>query len=260
VTLPRLALLTALLAAALSTACGGSSRPRVLVAAASDLRFAFEEMEPLYEERCECDLVFTFGSSGLLSTQIAQGLRVDVFASADEGYVDDLQQRGLLLEGSRQLYALGRIVMAAPAASSLELASLEDLRDPALRTIAIANPEHAPYGRAAQEALVSAGVWEVVRPRLVLSENASLAAQFVETRNADAGVIPLSLAIARRDFLRYVLLDETLHEPLRQVAAVLSSSREPELATGFLDFVNGAEGRELMRRFGFVLPGESLHR
>jgi len=252
--------LAAALLLALLTACGGGpeGRPKVIVAAASDLRFVFEEIEPKYEALCACDLVFSFGSSGMLATQIAQGLRVDVFASADGGYIDDLGSQGLLLEGSRQLYAVGRIVLAVPADSLLGVETLADLRNPSVRRVSIANPEHAPYGRAAKQALEKSGVWDDVQSRLVLGENASLATQFVETKNADAGIVPLSLAILRGQYLRFVLLDESLHEPLRQVAAVMRSSKNPDKATGFLDFVNGPDGRALMRRYGFILPGESL--
>jgi molybdate transport system substrate-binding protein len=252
----RTALVLVLTAAAV--ACGSNDqRPGVLVAAASDLRFVFEEMEPQFEEQCACDLKFSFGSSGTLATQIAHGLKVDVFASADSGYVDALDDDGLLLEGTRQLYAIGRIVLAVPSPSEIIANSLDDLREPRIRRIAIANPDHAPYGRAAKQALEKTGVWEAVQSRLVLGENASLATQFVETENADAGIIPLSLAIQRERYLRFVLLDEALHQPLRQVAAVLRSSSNPEMARAFLDYING-EGRALMREYGFVLPGESV--
>ena len=251
------ALILTMIAAA-AVACGGNDeRPSVLVAAASDLRFVFEEMEPQFEDQCECDLVFSFGSSGTLATQIKQGLKVDVFASADSGYVDELDEDGLVLDGTRQLYAIGRIVLAVPSGSEIKVDSLDDLRDTKLRKIAIANPDHAPYGRAAKQALQEAGVWEGVQNRLVLGENASLATQFVETGNADAGIIPLSLAIQRKQYLRFVLVDESLHEPLSQVAAVLRSSGHPGQARAFLNYVNG-EGRALMREYGFVLPGESV--
>lgn len=252
------ALLLLVLGTGLS-ACGGDGRPTVLVAAASDLRFVFEEMEPQFEERCECNLEFSFGSSGTLATQISNGLKVDVFASADSDYVEQLEKASLILPLTRQLYAVGRIVIAVPADSELEVETLADLREAHVRRIAIANPDHAPYGRAAKQALQSAGVWEAVVDRLVLGENASLATQFVETGNADAGIVPLSLAISREEHLRAILVDESLHEPLRQEAAVLKGSRHADKAAAFLAYVNG-EGRSLMRQNGFVLPGESLQR
>jgi molybdate transport system substrate-binding protein len=256
--LPIAAVLLFAIAVALS-ACGGDRRPTVLVAAASDLRFVFEEMEPQFEARCECNLEFSFGSSGMLATQIANGLKVDVFASADSDYVEELESAGLIRPETRQLYAIGRIAIAVPADSAAEPESLEDLRDLNLRRISIANPDHAPYGKAAKQAMQEAGVWEAVEGRLVLGENASLATQFVETGNVDAGIVPLSLTIGREAYLRAVLVDESLHDPLRQEAAVLSSSEHAGQARAFLDFING-EGHDLMRQYGFVLPGESLRR
>ena len=237
-------------------ACGSDSRPRLTIAAASDLRFAFEELAPLYEAQCECELVFSFGSSGMLATQIREGLPVDVFASANAEFVDDLERAGRVDGATKQLYAIGRIVLAVPAGSELRAEEITDVLQPGVRRLSIANPDHAPYGMAARQALQTAGLWSEVQSRLVLGENASLAAQYVETRNAEMGIVPLSLAIQRGQFLRYAPIDETLHEPLRQVAAVVSSSRETALARGFLDFVNGPDGRPTMRQYGFVLPGE----
>ena len=254
--MPRL-IVVAVAALAFAVACGGEGRPRLLVAAASDLRYVFEEMEAPFEERCECDVVFSFGSSGLIATQVSQGLEVDVFASADSAYIEDLEDNGSVVSGTVQVYAIGRIVLAIGAASHLEAETLDDLLGPEFETISIANPDHAPYGLAAQQALESAGIWEAVEARLVLGENASLATQFVETRNAEAGIVPLSLAVQREGVLRYSLIDDGLHEPLVQVAAVTQRSRQPALARDFLAYLNGEEGREMMRRYGFLLPGEA---
>ena len=240
-----------------AAACGGASgEPRLTIAAAADLRFAFEEIAAAFEETCACDVALIFGSSGAFATQIKEGLPADVFASADEAYVDELDAAGLLLPDSKRVYAVGRIVLAVPAGSDLEPRSLHDLRDPSVRRIAIANPEHAPYGRAAKEALLSAGLWQEIEPRLVLGENASQATEFVESGNAQAGVLPLSLAIRGEQRLRYALIDESLHRPLRQAAAVLERSEHAELARGFIEFVAGPEGRPVMEKYGFELPGE----
>jgi molybdate transport system substrate-binding protein len=248
--------LLALAASFALAACGGDAKPRIRVAAAADLRFAFDELARAYEATCRCQIDFSFGSSGTLATQIAEGLDVDIFASADAAYVDDLEKKARILAGSRQVYALGRIVIAAPAGSSLRLEKLDDLVSAAVGKIAIANPEHAPYGRAAKQALVALRLWEDVEGRLVLGENASIATQYVETRNADAGIVPLSLAIQRQAQLRYVLIDDRLHQPLIQVAAVIAGSNQKELASGFVSFINSDQGRPIMRKYGFVLPGE----
>lgn len=240
--------------AVLLSACGGDSKPTIMVAAAADLRYAFEELEGPFERQCGCDVVLTFGSSGKFATQIEEGLPADVFASANISYVDDLDEQGLV--NSKQLYAVGRIVLAVPAGSRLEPSSLDLLLDPAVKRIAIANPEHAPYSVAAKEALQSAGLWDSVEPKLVLGENASDAAQFVETGDAQAGIIPLSLAKQREEEVRFTLIDDSLHNPLRQAAAVLSRSLHPDLAQAFIDYINSPGGRPVMRKYGFLLPEE----
>lgn len=249
-----------LLAVALALAapaCSGSGRPELTVAAAADLQYAFQELEGPFEATCGCDLVLIFGSSGKFAAQIEEGLPADVFASANSEYVDRLAQGGLLLPGSEQLYALGRIVLAAPASSPLDLQGLGAVSDPRVTRVAIANPDHAPYGVAAKEALEAAGLWESVQPKLVLGENASQTAQFVETGDVSLGIVPLSLAVQRGGKLRFTLIDESMHRPLRQTAAVLARSRHPDLGRQFIDFINGETGRPVMRKYGFILPGEA---
>lgn len=237
-------------------ACRDSDRPELTIAAAADLRFAFEELAPAFEERCGCRVVLMFGSSGTFATQIQAGLPADLYFSANMAYVDTLEARGLILPETKQLYAVGRIVLAVQRGSDLSVGGLADLQDPAIGPVAIANPEHAPYGVAAKEALEAAGLWQQVRPRLVLGENAAQAAEFVQTGNAPVGIIPLSLAVRLQANLTYVLIDESLHRPLRQGAAVLRGARRADLAAAFLAFVNGEQGRPVMKKYGFVLPGE----
>ena len=238
--------------------CSDDDKLRLTVAAAADLQYAFQEMERPFEAECGCDVVFTFGSSGKFATQIEDGLPVDVFASANAAYVERLKDKGLVVPGSDELYAIGRIVIAVPANSPLEPTGLDLLSDPRVTRIAIANPDHAPYGLAAKQALESAGPWEAVQPRLVLGENAAQTTQFVETGDAPVGIVPLSLAVQRKDKLRFALIDAALHEPLRQVAGVLSRSKHPDLAGEFVRFINGDAGHPIMRKYGFILPGEEL--
>ena len=226
------------------------------MAAASDLRPAFEALEPAFETSCDCDVTFSFGSSGTFATQIEQGLPVDVFASANEAYVDALDREGLIAADSKRSYAVGRIVVAVRADADGAPETLEGLVAARFERVAIANPEHAPYGVAAKQALTSAGLWDEIEPRLVLAENATQAAQFVESGDADAGIVPLSLAIQSGDRLQYALVDERLHEPLVQAAAVIERSDEPDLARAFIAFIVGPEGRPIMERFGFVPPDE----
>jgi len=131
---------------------------------------------------------------------------------------------------------------------------LADLLKPEVRRVAIANPAHAPYGRAAQEALESAGVWERLKPKLVYGENIRHTLQFVETGAVEAGIVALS--VAGVPDVRYVPIDPKLHKPLNQVAAVVKRSARPELGVAFIQFLNGPEGRPIMKRYGFFLPGE----
>jgi molybdate transport system substrate-binding protein len=246
-----------LLLSALVGACEGSEdEPSITVAAAADLQYAFEELEAPFEELCGCDLVLTFGSSGNFATQIEEGLPVDVFASANVRFVDDLEAKGLVVGDTKEVYAIGRIVLAVPDGSALDPTALDLVTDPAVEHLSIANPDHAPYGVAAQEALESVGLWDAVEPKLVLGENAAQATQFVETGDAEAGIVPLSLAVQRAGSLRYLLIDDSLHNPLRQAAAVVSSTGNQDLAASFIKFINSAEGRPVMIRYGFVLPGE----
>jgi len=239
-----------------STSCGGGSdRPELTVAAAADLQSAFTDIGALFEEECGCKVTFIFGSSGNLAAQVESGLPVDVFASADIAYVDGLKEKGLILEDTQQLYAVGRIVLAVNKESGVQVESLEDLLKPEVERVAIANPEHAPYGIAARQALQSEGVWDELEPRLVLGENVRQALQYVQTGDAPAGIVALSIANVPE--VSYTLIDDSLHEPLRQSMAVLRRTQLEQLGRDFVDFVNGPQGRPIMESYGFVLPGES---
>ncbi len=233
-------------------ACGPDDRPTVTIAAASDVRLAFEEMEEQFEDSCECDVVYSFGSSGMLASQIEEGLPVDAFFSANESYIDQLEEGGRVLPDSRRLYAVGRIVVAS---SSRELRSLDDLVGGDIGRVALPNPEHAPYGLAGRQALEASGLWDEIEPRLVLGENASQATEFVVSGNADAGIIPLSLAVQNGHRLRYTVIDASLHEPLHQAAAGIAGASQPDLAVQFIEYVIGP-GSEIMRTYGFALAGE----
>ena len=250
-----LGFLLGLAALATSISCGGGSeRPELTVAAAADLQSAFTDIGALFEEECGCKVTFIFGSSGNLATQIESGLPVDVFACADIAYVDGLKEKGLLLEDTQQLYAIGRIVLAVNKASGVQVRSLRDLLKPEITKVAIANPEHAPYGVAAKQALQSEGIWDELEPKLVLGENVRQALQYVQTGDAQAGIVALSIANVPE--ISYTLIDDSLHQPLRQSMAVLRRTRQEQLARDFAGFVNGPEGRPIMKKYGFVLPGE----
>jgi molybdate transport system substrate-binding protein len=231
----------------------GLPQRELLVAAAADLVFAFREITPLFEQQHQAKVTLTFGSTGQLAQQIQHGAPVDVFFAANMAFVEDLRTKGALIADSVEPYAQGRIVLATHR-SWRALASVKDLTREDVKRIAIANPKHAPYGMAAREALESAGVWDQVQPKLVYGENIRQALQFLETQNVDAAIISLSLANVPD--IRFSLVDASLHQPIVQAAAITARSRYPDLARAFIRFVNGPQGCPIMKRFGFLLPGE----
>lgn len=242
-----------------SPAASASGTSRVRVAAASDLRFAMDQLVAEWGSATPDTVVEpTYGSSGNFLAQIKEGAPFDVFFSADAEYPLELENAGLAEGGSTRLYGIGQIVVWVPAASVLlvESRGLEALTDQSVETVAIANPEHAPYGRAAVAAMKTAGVYDAVQPKLVLGENVSQAAQFVESGNADAGVIALSLAVAPalKEKGRYAVVPIESYPRLEQGAVVLNAAADADAARAFLDFVLGPGGREVLDRFGFLLP------
>lgn len=246
------------LASAFSTGAGAQSVPSV--AAASDLKFALDEVAKEYKASAGRDVRLTFGSSGNFLRQIQQGAPFDLFMSADEGFVDTLVREGLT-SGSGTLYAVGRIVLFAPKGSTLKVdAQMADLgaalKDGRLKKFAIANPEHAPYGRAAQEALTSLNLWQGVQPLLVLGENVSQAAQFAASGSTQGGIFALSLAMspAFKDAGTYAVVPDKLHQPLRQKMVVLKRGGAETQA--FYDYLQQPAARAVFKRYGFVLPGE----
>ena len=230
------------------------------VAAAADLKFALDEIAARYRADRGRDLRLVFGSSGNFTRQIEQGAPFQLFLSADEGFVRRLAERGLTLDGGA-LYAVGRIVLLAPPGSPLDPArGLDGLREAlaagAVRRFAIANPEHAPYGRAAEEALRRHGLWDAIRPHLVLGENAAQATQFATAGGAQGGIVPYSLSLAPEvaRLGRAALIPAEWHGPLRQRMALLRNAGET--ARDFHAYLQERPAREVFVRFGFVLPGE----
>lgn len=238
-----------------ATPLRAQERPPV-VAAASDLKFALERIAVDFERETGRKLLLNFGSSGNFARQIRQGAPFELFLSADESFVNQLARDGLTRDAG-SLYAVGRIALYAPAASKLPLdAQLAGLRAqlPRLGKFAIANPEHAPYGRAAREALQKLGLWEPLQSHLVIGENISQAAQYVTTGSADAGIVALSLAaapeLARQG--RYVLLPADLHAPLRQ--RMVLTRNAGATAAAFYRHLQGQAARRVLASYGFTLP------
>lgn len=251
----RIALAVAALAV-LAGACGGedaAASGSIRVAAASDLRIAFEELGEAFTAETGVEVVFSFGSSGQLREQIVNGAPFDLFASADVAYVDDVVDAGRGDAGTVADYALGRLALVAASGHPLP-AAVEDLADPEHRRVAIANPEHAPYGVAAEDALASAGVLDAVRDRLVLGENISDTLRIVESGNADVGIVALSLVAASDTPHTPVLAEQ--HAPLRQALVVLGEGERADDARAFAELVTGPEGRSVLVAHGFDLPTE----
>lgn len=237
-----------------SSGTGKAAVESITVGAAADLRFAFAEIAELFQNETGRKVVFNFSSTGVLATQIENGAPIDVFAAANVQFVDDLRAKGKIMSDSQQLYAVGRIVLASNKKSVVTVRVLNDLARPEVRRIAIANPEHAPYGAAAKQALEASGLWERVKPKLVYGENISQAMQYVQTGNAEAGIIALS--VANMPEIDYVLVDDSLHQPLKQALAVVSSTKQEKASREFIAFINGPQGRPIMKKYGYLLPGE----
>lgn len=231
----------------------------VRVAAAADLRYAMDDLVTAFAVgRPDVAVEVSYGSSGTFFAQITNGAPFDAFFSADALYPRELERAGLAEPGATRLYAVGRIVAWVPNDSPLDVEALglAVVADPAVQRVAIANPEHAPYGRAAAAALERAGLTAAVEPKLVLGENVSQAAQFVESGGADVGVIALSLALApvMRDAGRYAVVPIESYPRLEQGAVVLEGALDPGAAAAFVEFVLGPDGRAVLDRYGFLLP------
>lgn len=235
-----------------------ASAGEVIIAAAADLNFAFKELVSVFEQKTGDHVKLSLGSSGNFFSQIQNGAPYDLYFSADIRYPQKLVESGQGVADSLYAYAIGRIVLWVPTRSpiTVEQKGLEVLLDGSIKKIAIANPKHAPYGRAAVAALEKAGLYERVKDRLVFGENISQAAQFVESGAADAGIIALSLARApsMRAAGQYWEIPAEFHPPLEQGVIQLKGARQPTVARNFLEFLKGSEGRAIMTRYGFVVP------
>ncbi len=233
---------------------GTAAAQRITIAAASDLQFALPEITAQFQKETGYTVRLTFGSSGNFFSQIQNGAPFDLFLSADLAYPKKLEAAGLAEPGTLYRYAAGRIVLWVPKESPIDTdRGLLVLTEAGIHRIAIANPQHAPYGRAAVAALRHAGIYECVRGKLVLGENISQAAQFVESANADIGILALSLAQAPalKTKGRYFEIPESFHPPIEQGVILLKSSHEKKAAQQFLDFLRKPEIVKLMRSYGF---------
>jgi molybdate transport system substrate-binding protein len=231
----------------------------VTVAAAADLVYAMNEIAKSFEKATGCILQVSTGSSGNFLSQIENGAPFDVFLSADIEYPRKLEAAGLAVTGSLSIYAAGKIVLWVRNDFRLDIdRGFAVLRDSSIHKVAIANPLHAPYGRAAEQALQKAGLYDAIKDRLVLGENISQAAQFVESGNADAGILALSLALSPelKEKGRYWRIPETLYAPIQQGVVLIRASPNPQGARAFLEYIKTPAVAALLERYGFVLPGK----
>jgi molybdate transport system substrate-binding protein len=229
----------------------------IRVAAAADLRFAMGELAAGFEKRTGSKVNVTYGSSGNFFSQLQNGAPFDLFFSADIEYPRRLEANGLAEHGTLHQYAVGRIVIWMPSASRVDPAKLgwNALLDASVQKIAIANPEHAPYGRAAVAALHEAGIYERLKSKLVYGENITQAAQFVQSGNAQAGIVAMSLAVspAMKDGKSWEIPAD-MHPAIEQAAIVLKNGKNRAAAEAFLEFVKSAEGVAVLAKYGFAMP------
>ena len=232
----------------------------ITIAAASDLKFALDQvLLGFVRQNPDVDVQTTYASSGTLAAQIAQGAPFDLFLSADESYPRRLIEQGAASADSLAVYAVGHLVVWTRTDSPLDVATLGEraLTAPSVKKIAIANPAHAPYGRAAEAALKSLGLHDKVQDKLVLGENIAQAAQFVESGNAEVGIISLSLALAppMKEQGRYWRVPPVAYPPIRQALVLPTKSKSPAAARRFREFLLSPEAAAIFARFGFSPPG-----
>jgi len=229
----------------------------IRIAAAADLKFAMSELSEQFERQTGTKVDVTFGSSGNFFSQIQNGAPFDLFFSADIYYPKKLEATGLAEPGTLYEYAIGRLVIWMPADAKVDVTKegWKSLLDSSVEKIAIANPEHAPYGRAAVAALQASGIYERVKHKLVYGENISQAAQFVQSGSAQAGIVAMSLAVspAMRGGKKWDIPAE-MHPTLEQGAIVLKDAKNKAAARAFLEFVKSASSRAMFTKYGFAIP------
>lgn len=234
---------------------------KITVAAAADLKFAMDEIVTAFKKKQPGNEVqVIYGSSGKFHTQIQQGAPYDLFFSADIAYPRELAKKGRTASAVSP-YAFGRIVLWSSSMDATRM-TLASLTDPKISRIAIANPKHAPYGKRAEEALEAAGILNKIQKKLVFGENIAHTAQFVQTGNAQVGIIALSLAVNPELSKNggYYLIPEKLHKPLEQGFIITKQGANKPLAKQFADYMSSKQARSIMTRYGFMLPGEKKGR
>jgi molybdate transport system substrate-binding protein len=229
-----------------------AAKKELTVAAAANLTEAVAAVGSEFEAQSGIHPVFSFASTAELTQQIEQAAPFDVFLAADAEHVESLDRKGMLAQGTRAVYAIGVLALWVPESSGAKINGLADLTQPGVKVIAVAKPELAPYGAAAVEAMQHAGVWDRVQSKVVYANNISAAKQFGTAGNADAVFTAYSLVL--KDSGQVIQVDESLHRPIAQEAAVLGKSVHPAEARKFMDFILKGAGRDILKRFGYRMP------
>jgi len=225
---------------------------RLIAAASSNTAFALKAIAHDFEVDTGLKVVLSFGSTGKLTQQIENGAPFDLFFAADTNHIDTLRRKGLIVPDSQRLYARGVLALVVNKRSGLDVKELKDILNRSIQRIAIANPDFAPYGMAAKEALMNAGIWKEVGSKLVYGENIRQALQFVQTGNLPIGIVALSVAEVPE--VSHTLVDETLYTPINQAVAIIKTSRHPKAALSFIEYVTGPKGRAVLEEYGFYIP------
>ena len=228
------------------------ARSGLTIAAAANLTDVFSEAGPAFKARTGVEVVFSYGATAQLAQQIDNGAPFDLFAAADTKHVDDLVLTGKLVGESRSVYALGQLALWIPSPEPNELRELKDLVAPKIRFIAVAQPQLAPYGFAAVEAVKNAGLWDRVQPKIVYANSVNMAKQLASSGNAEAAFTAYSLVLRERGTV--LKIDPHLYHPLEQAMAIITSSARIEEAKKFQAFLAGAEGRAILAKNGYLLP------
>lgn len=236
----------------LLSGCRGPA-PQLTVAAAANLTDVFGRMGPQFEAATGIHPVFSFASTAQLTQQIENAAPFDVFAAADSEHIDRLDRKGLLLPGSRAVYARGVLALWIPPGSAAAISRIEDLASPSAHVIALAKPELAPYGQAAVEVLRRLGLWERVQPRIVYAENITGAKQYGSSHNADAVFTAYSLVLHESGTVLKV--DERLHAPINQALGIVRATPHPDAARKFAEYLLNGPGRKLLADSGYQTQG-----
>ena len=228
---------------------GAQPRSEIVVAAASNLTEAFGQIGIRFEMETGIHVTLSFGSTAQIAQQAENGAPFDVFAAADTEHIDSLGQKGLLLPGSRALYAQGVLALWIPPTSTAQVHRLQDLTSDQIKIIALAKPELAPYGAAALAALKKAGMWERVQPKVVYAENINMARQYGVSGNADA--VLTAYALVRKEKGTVLEIDRQLYPPIDQALGILASSHKQIEARRFVEFILRGNGKTILGEFGY---------